>query len=59
MLSKNAVGIALLLVSLFGLDISESQVVDFVSAAGQVISFALLVWNQIDRKDVSWFFWKK
>lgn len=45
--------------SLFGLEVAEGQVVEFVSATGQVISFVLLIWNQLGRKDVDWFFWKK
>ena len=59
MLSKNAVGLTLLLVSFAGLDVSESDVVGFLSALGTIVSFVLMLWNQLDREDIKWFFFKK
>lgn len=35
------------------------MVLEFVGAVMQVLSFILLVWNQIDRKDTFGFFFKK
>lgn len=59
MLSKNAIGLVLLALSTVGLNVMEQELIDFISAIGTIISFALLLWNQIDRKDVNFFFWKK
>lgn len=57
--SKNGAGILLLVLSLLGINISEANAVEFVSAVGQILSIGLLIWNQIKRGDVDKFFFKK
>jgi hypothetical protein len=52
-LSKNGVGLVLFILSALGLNLTEMQLVEFISAVGTVISTSLLLWNQIARKD-SW-----
>ena len=58
-MSKNAIGLVLLLVSLLGLDVPAKMVEDAVAGIGAAISLALLVWNQLGRPDVKHFFVKK
>lgn len=57
-ISKNGAGLVILLLSLFGVEVTESAVIDTVSAVGTVISFALLIWNQLERKDTFAFLFK-
>lgn len=57
-LSKNAIALVVLALSTIGLNVADTQVIDVISAIGTIISFALMVINQIDRKEVSNFFWK-
>ena len=57
--SKNGAGILILILSLFGVELSESSVVDFISAIGTVVSIGLMIYNQITRPDVDRFFLKK
>jgi hypothetical protein len=59
MLSKNGLAIAIFITSYFGLEFTETEIIAFVAAISQVVSFLLLVWNQLDRSDTKWFFWKK
>ena len=59
MFSKNGVGILILVLSLLGVEVAESQAVEAVSAIGTLVSLALMVWNQVQRKDVSNFLFKK
>lgn len=59
MLSKNGVGLVGLVLSIFGLEVSESQIIEVISALGTIVSFALMVWNQLDRKDVKHFIFKE
>lgn len=56
--SKNGVGLVLLVLSWAGLSASETDIQEFIAASGQVVSFLMLLWNQIDRKDTKWFLWK-
>lgn len=58
-LSKNAVGLVVLAFSVFGLEVTEQGILDLLSAIGTIISFGVLVYNQITRKDVAGFFFKK
>lgn len=59
MLSKNGLALIIFALSYFGIDVAENDVVVFFSAVGQVVSFALLVWNQIRRDDVKGFLFKR
>ena len=58
-MSKNGIGILVLLVSMIVPDVTESETVQFISAAGTGISFVLMVWNQLGRKDVWGFLFKR
>jgi hypothetical protein len=58
-LSKNAIALFILVASLVGIDISESDVMALISALGTIVSIVLMVYNQIDRKDTTYFFFKK
>lgn len=58
-ISKNAVALLILLASLVGVDISETDIMAFVSSAGTIISILLMIYNQWDRSDTKWFFFKK
>lgn len=59
MFSKNAAGLLFLALGYLGFEVAENDVVQFVSAVTTAASFALMIWNQLGRKDVQWFFWKK
>lgn len=59
MISKNGVGLVVLLASLIGVQVTDIQVIDVLSAIGQVVSFTLLIWNQLGRSDVNNFVFKK
>jgi hypothetical protein len=58
-LSKNGVALVVFAFSAIGIEVAESDVVATMSAIGQVVSFALMVWNQFDRKDITGFLWRK
>lgn len=61
-ISKNGAALATLLVLVFGyfgVELELQSVVDFLAAAGLVISTGLAILNQINRADVKWFFWKE
>jgi len=57
--SKNGVGLALLVLSLFGVNVADSDLTEVVSAVGTLVSFGLMVWNQVARPDTVGFFFKK
>lgn len=59
MISKNGLALIIFALTYFGLDISETDLMQVISAVGQVVSFALLVWNQIRRDDVKGFLFKR
>lgn len=59
MISKNGAGIIVLILSLFGIEIGESMVVELISAIGTLISIGLLIWNQVKRPDTEAFLFKK
>lgn len=58
-ISKNAAGLLLLVLSLFGLELSVTEVQEFITAVTTIISIALLAWNQFKRTDTYLFFFKK
>lgn len=58
-LSKNGVGILTLVLSLLGINISDNDILSFWSELMGVISFILMIWNQVKRPDITWFFFKK
>lgn len=58
-ISKNGAGLLILLLSLLGVNVVENDAIEFLSALGTIVSFVLMIWNQLDRKDVAKFFFKK
>lgn len=58
-LSKNAVGITMLIFSLLGVEVGEETIIEFIGALTTAISIGLLIWNQLDRVDIKGFFFKK
>jgi len=58
-ISKNGVGLLLLVGTLLGLDIDEVMAENVTAAVGVLFSFALMVWNQLDRKDLKWGLFRK
>lgn len=58
-ISKNAAGIVVLILSLFGVEIGEDTIVELISALTTALSIGLMIWNQLDRPDTKGFFWKK
>lgn len=59
MFSKNAAGLLFLALGYLGFEVAENDVVQFVSAVTTAASFALMIWNQLGRKDIKWFIFKK
>lgn len=59
MISKNAVGLILLFLSMIGVEVNEANIIEVVSAIGTIVSFILLLWNQVFREDVENFLFKK
>jgi hypothetical protein len=58
-MSKNAAGIVVLILSLFGVEVGEDTIVELISALTTALSIGLMIWNQLDRPDIKGFFWKK
>jgi hypothetical protein len=61
-ISKNGAGLAAFIVlafGYFGVELETDSVVDLLAAAGLFGSAAMSVWNQLNRQDVKWFFWKE
>lgn len=59
MISKNGVGLVVMILSLFGVTVAEAEIVTTISVLGQVISVVLMLWNQITRRDVKNLIFKK
>jgi uncharacterized protein (DUF697 family) len=59
MLSKNGVAIVMLVLSLFGVNVTDSDVVGLLSALSTIISFGMMVYNQLNRADTKFFIFKK
>lgn len=58
-LSKNGVALLVMVLSLFGVNVSEGDMVTTISVIGQVISLVLMAWNQYARGDVKGFIFKE
>lgn len=58
-MSKNGIALLLLALSMVGVNIAEQSLTEVISAVGTIVSFFLMVLNQYQRSDVSFFFWKK
>lgn len=48
-----------MILSLFGVNVAESDLLTTVSVLGQIISVVLMIVNQIGRGDIKGFFFKK
>lgn len=59
MISKNGIGLVILALSTIGINIAETEAIEVLSAIGTIISFGLMVWNQLQRPDTELFLWKK
>lgn len=59
MLSKNGVALVLFVFSWLGLEVTEEGLIAFISAVLVAYSFVMMLWNQLQRKDVKFFFFKK
>jgi hypothetical protein len=59
MLSKNGIGLIVLVLSLIGVDVAEDALVTTVSTIGQIIGGLLMVLNQVQRPDTKYFIFKK
>ena len=57
--SKNGIGLALLVLSLFGVNVADTALTEVFSSVGTLVSFGLMVWNQVTRPDTTGFFFKK
>jgi len=58
-LSKNGVGLVVLALSLIGVEVGESTIVEVIAAIGTIAGFVLMVINQLGRTDVAKFLFKK
>jgi len=58
-ISKNAVAILVLFLSFIGLEVTEDGLWEVVSAITTIVSFAVMIWNQVKRTDVYNFIFKK
>ena len=58
MISKNGAAIVVMFFSWLGFEIAETEIQAFLAATAQIIAFLVMLWNQIDRKDVKWGLWK-
>lgn len=58
-MSKNGIGLVILVLSVLGLEVTEEGVTELISAIGTLISFGLMVYNQMTRQDVELLLWKK
>lgn len=62
MVSKNGIGLAILLIeallSSIGIEFDEGSIAKVVEGVVVLTGFLLMIWNQLDRRDVHWFIFK-
>lgn len=58
-ISRNGVALAVMVLSLFGVNVAESDILTTVSVLGQIVSVILMIVNQVGRTDVKGFFFKE
>lgn len=58
-LSKNGVALIVMVLSLLGVEVSESDMLTTIGVIGQVVSVILMAWNQYARSDVKGFIFKE
>lgn len=59
MISKNGVALAVFVLGFLGINVTETALLEVVSAVLTIVSFGLMVLNQWNREDVKGFFFKK
>ena len=57
--SKNGVALIVMIISLLGGDVSETDLATTLSVIGQIVSIALMAWNQYARPNVKNFIFKE
>lgn len=57
--SKNGIALIVLLLSMLGVNVTESEIITIVGVIGQVVSALLMIWNQADRPNIKGFIFKK
>lgn len=57
--SKNGVALVVMVLSLLGGDVSESDLATTIATVGQIVSIALMAWNQYARPNVKKFIFKE
>lgn len=58
-ISKNGVGLVVLIVTLFNLDIPEALIEEAVAGLGAMISLGLMIYNQMSRADLKYGLFRK
>jgi uncharacterized protein (DUF697 family) len=58
-ISKNGVGLILLIASIFSLDIDTAMAENIVAAITLLVSTGLMLWNQVSRQDIASFLFRK
>lgn len=59
MMSKNGIALLVMVLSLFGVNVAEADLITTISVIGQIVSVLLMIWNQVGRGDVKGFLFKK
>lgn len=59
MISKNGIGLIIMVISLLGGNVSEAALTTTITTIGELVSVALLAYNQYARADVDKFIFKK
>lgn len=57
-ISKNGVGIVVMVLSLLGVNVAESDLITTISVIGQIVSLILVGYNQFIRPNVTGFIFK-
>jgi hypothetical protein len=59
MVSKNGVSLIILVLSILGVEASDTEIMTTLSVIAQVVSLIVMAWNQYSREDIQGFFFKK
>lgn len=59
MISKNGIGLIIMVISLLGGNVSEAALATTITTIGEIVSVILLTYNQYARSDVDKFIFKK
>ena len=58
-ISKTGVSLLIIILAYFKVDVSDNDVMEFVGAVMQVVSFTYLIWKQIARTETVAFLLKR